>query len=266
MSFPGGTPVAHAGTMDVGQDEQGEQGRPLASSTVSTTTTTGPHTITTTTSTSPEQGTTVHHSGPQSTTIISPTITTTTRTPSPIITTTTQTPSPQPPQPSPSQVWTSPSTTQRVRSRSIRIRRPTSQQSLAAPLAAPAPAPAPAPASASAPATDNTWQAGRRRSSSEPRPPPQAMFQDDSLRRQVTATPQPLQPLYENGTPAAFTAPNNGPPSAQRPRATRQSSAFHMRRNHKDPQQNMMGHNVVDVLDVIGQYTFRVLLCRLTRW
>jgi hypothetical protein len=85
------------------------------------------------------------------------------------------------------------------------------------------------------------------------------MFQDDSLRRQLTATPQPLQPLYEDGTQAAFIAPQNDAPAAQRPGVgrkgmTRQSSAFHMRRNQKDPNQNMMGHNLVDVLDVIGQY------------
>jgi hypothetical protein len=213
---------------------QGEQGDPLASSTTLTTTTSGPHTTTTTTSTTPGQGTTVHHSGPQSTTVTSPTISSTTQTPSSQPTTTSSQPS------------APPSIAQRVRSGSIRIRRPSSQQDPAIPLAMPAPVPA----------SDDGWQGGRRRSNSEPRPPPQAMFQDYNRRRQQPATPQPLQPLYENGTQAAF--PAAGPPASQRPGVgrkgiTRQSSAFHMRRHQNDPNQNMMGHNVVDVLDVIGQ-------------
>jgi hypothetical protein len=117
------------------------------------------------------------------------------------------------------------------------------------------------------PESDSTWQAGRRRSSSEPRPPPQAMFADDSLRRQLTGPH--LQPLYEDGanpTTGSNPPPSRGPTNARRG-ITRQSSAFHMRRNQKAPNQNMMGHNVVDVLDVIGQYIPRypVLYCELTR-
>jgi hypothetical protein len=217
-------------------NDQDEQGHPLVSSTTSTTTTSGPHTTTTTTTaTTPGQGTTVHQAGPQSTTITSPTITTTTQTPSSQPTTTTT-----------SQPHAPPSIAQRVRSGSIRIKKSPSQQGVAIPLATPAPVPA----------ADDGWQGGRRRSSSEPRPPPQAMFQDDNLRRQLTATPQPLQPLYEDGTQTAF--PAAGPPASKRPGVgqkgiTRQSSAFHMRRHQNDPNQNMMGHNVVDVLDVIGQ-------------
>ena len=218
--------------MDQGQ---GEQGRPLASSSTSTTTTSGPHTTTTTTSTTPGHGVTVQHFGPQSTTITHPTVTTMTRTPSA--------------QPSMSDLYAPPSNpAQRVRSSSIRIRRPSHQPSLNTPQATPDPVAAPEPISES----DNTWQTGRRRSSSEPRPPPQAMFADDSLRRQLTGPH--LQPLYEDG---ANPSTGNGPPPSRGPSnarrgLTRQSSAFHMRRNQKDPNQNMMGHNLVDVLDVIG--------------
>ncbi|CAN9323039.1 hypothetical protein CC77DRAFT_834221 [Alternaria alternata] len=217
--------------MDQGQ---GEQGRPLASSSTSTTTTSGPHTTTTTTSTTPGHGVTVQHFGPQSTTITHPTVTTMTRTPSA--------------QPSMSDLYAPPSNpAQRVRSSSIRIRRPSHQPSLNTPQATPDPVAAPEPISES----DNTWQTGRRRSSSEPRPPPQAMFADDSLRRQLTGPH--LQPLYEDG---ANPSTGNGPPPSRGPSnarrgLTRQSSAFHMRRSQKDPNQNMMGHNLVDVLDVI---------------
>jgi hypothetical protein len=119
------------------------------------------------------------------------------------------------------------------------------------------------PTPASQHASEDYLQAGRRRSSSEPRPPPSVMFQDDALRREVTATPQHLLPLYEEGAQPS-PAPGNGPsrkapppsqgPGAMRRGLTRQSSAFHMKRHHNDPNQNMMGHNVVDVLDVIGWY------------
>jgi hypothetical protein len=215
----------------------GDQGRPLASSTTSTNTTSAPYTTTTTTSTTPGQGITVQHFGPQSTTITHPAVTTTTRSPST--------------QPSTAQLYASPSNpAQRVRSSSIRIRRPTQQPGVNTPQ----PTPDPAPVLQS----DSTWQAGRRRSSSEPRPPPQAMVEDDGIRRQLTGPH--LQPLYEDGARAANTTTGNGPPPSQGPSnarrgVTRQSSAFHMRRNQKTPNQNMMGNNVVDVLDVIGQYT-----------
>lgn len=207
-----------------------EQGRPLASSSTSTTTTSGPYTTTTTTSTAPGQGTSVHHFGPQSTTITHPAVTTTTHMPS------TQPSQPHAPTSNP---------IQRLRSSSIRIRRPSHQPSVNTPQPTPDPAPVPG--------SDSTWQAGRRRSSSEPRPPPAAMVADDSLRRQLTGPH--LQPLYEDGTATANPAIGNGPPTASNARRgmTRQSSAFHMRRHQKDPNQNMMGNNVVDVLDVIGQ-------------
>jgi hypothetical protein len=79
------------------------------------------------------------------------------------------------------------------------------------------------------------------------------MVADDNLRRQLTGPH--LQPLYEDGTQTANPTAGNGPPAASNARRgmTRQSSAFHMRRNVKNPNQNMMGNNVVDVLDVIGQ-------------
>lgn len=125
----------------------------------------------------------------------------------------------------------------------MRLRRPSPTPSV------PTPQPVPVPESA----TDDTFGAGRRRSSSEPRPPPQAMFQDDGLRRQVTAIPSHLQPLYEESSQAGQPRPAAAvvPPAAARRPLIRQSSAFQMRRNQKTPNQNMMGHNVVDVLDVI---------------
>ncbi|KAL5121376.1 hypothetical protein ACEQ8H_000844 [Pleosporales sp. CAS-2024a] len=106
----------------------------------------------------------------------------------------------------------------------------------------------------------NTWQSGRRRSSSEPRPPGSVLFPDDpDLRRQMTATP--LQPLYEEGSrtgnagnPALVSGP---PPATSRlPGLSRQVSAFNIRRNQQQApshQHNTMDANVVDVLDVIGK-------------
>jgi hypothetical protein len=206
----------------------------------------GPHTTTTTHSTTGGQGTSVTHFGPQSTTTIHPTITTTTQTPA------IQTPAPaaQPSRLNP----------QRFRSSSIRLRRPSAQNVI------PALSPSPSPQPEQAAAEDSTWQAGRRRSSSEPRPPSSALFPDDhDLRRQVTATP--LQPLYEEGQRrgnADSLAPGTGPPpsrgpSTRRQAMQRQSSALNIRRGHHNNHHHQSGHtmdaNVVDVLDVIGLFS-----------
>ncbi|CAE7202152.1 hypothetical protein CFE70_008390 [Pyrenophora teres f. teres 0-1] len=208
---------------------QGDQGRPTAESTTSTTATSGPHTTTTTTTTTPGQGTTVRHFGSDSTTVTSPTITTTSR--------------PTSYQPSIAELYAQqPSTPQRVRSSSIRIRRPTTQPSAQDAQRTSVPDPVEN--------TDESWQAGRRRSNSEPRPPPQAMFGDDSLRREATASHPHMQPLYEDIAVAGRSTPSQGPSNPRRG-LTRQSSAFAMRRNSRTPNQNMMGNNVVDVLDVI---------------
>lgn len=221
--------------MEQGRGDNGA--RPLGSSTTSTTTTRGPHTHTTTTtySTSPQHGTSVIDYSPQTTTVTSPTITTTTHTPY------LQAPAPA----------ASPERT-RPRSSSIRIRKPVPQH------VAPEPTPSPPPPQ---PTAESNWQAGRRRSSSEPRPLAPSLLQDDSdLRRQVTATP--LQPLYEEGARAGnpnFLAPGTGPPPARGPSTRRQTmqrqaSAITMRRkDHNQTDQNMEA-NMVDVLDVIGQY------------
>ncbi|CAO2656721.1 Nn.00g055240.m01.CDS01 [Neocucurbitaria sp. VM-36] len=209
-------------------NRQGEQQRPLGSSTVSTTTTQGPFTTTTVSSTTPGRGTTVTHSGPHSTTVTSPTITTTTRAP--------------PSQPSPA-----PPSTQRVRSSSIRIRRPQVQQDVQSPQ----------PTQASLLSADDARQGNRRRSSSEPRPPPSALLQeDDGLRRQLTAQPTPLQPLYEEGAPTGYFAPKGGAPPSRGPSTRRQGlnrqiSAINIRRKDHQQHQHTMQPNVVDVLDVI---------------
>jgi len=212
-------------------DAQGGHGRATAESSTSTTATSGPHTTTTTTTTTSGQGTTVRHFGPDSTTVTSPTITTTTR--------------PTSTQPSISELYAQePSTPQRARSSSIRIRRPAPQQSAHDAQRASVPEPSQN--------VDASWQAGRRRSNSEPRPPPQAMFGDDGLRREATASHPHMQPLYEGITTEGRSTPSQGPSHTRRG-LTRQSSAFAMRRNSRTPNQNMMGNNVVDVLDVIGQ-------------
>lgn len=227
-----------APTPDQGQDGQSRLlASPTTTTTTTTTTTSGPYITTSITHNSPEPEITIHHDGSTSTTVTHPTVTTTT---------------PMPPlQPSVSQSRP-PQYPLRLRSSSIRIRRLSHQPSLQEADAAPAPA------SSQVPVVEDTWEAGRRRSSSEPRPPPQAMFNDDSLRRQVTATPH-MQPLYEDSTQPATFVPENSPRPAQsagnmRRALTRTSSAFNMRRNQKYNDQNMMGDNVVDVLDVIGQY------------
>jgi hypothetical protein len=229
--------------------DQGRSDRPLGSSTTSTTTTHGPYSTTTTHSTSAGQGTQVTHFGPQSTTITHPAVTATTRMPVP-----------QAPAPSANPSRLNP---QRVHSSSIRIRRPTSQ--ILPAVQPPQPLQSP---------NDDTWQAGRRRSSSEPRPPSSVLFpEDNDLRRQITATP--LQPVYEDGartgdlgslTPGA--APPSRGPSTRRQGMNRQISALNIRRNnhHKQQQnqnqnqnQNNMDANVVDVLDVIGQFVHAVI-------
>jgi hypothetical protein len=233
------------------ENRPGQEESPLANSTVSTTTvhgphstTTGPHTTTTTSSTTNSDGTIITHFGPNTTTVTSP-----------MITTTSQTPGPQPPAPAQDHG--------RERSSSIRIRRPTHHHNGHTPQPQPTPQPAPQPAPQ--PVTDDTWQAGRRRSSSEPRPPPTSYFPADAaLRRQHTAsTPAPLQPLYEESSGTGNVAPGTGPPPSRGPSTrrhglNRQISAINIRRNnHKDKgqhaHQNTMGVNVVDVLDVIGE-------------
>lgn len=222
---------------------QVHNGQPHTTSSTTTTTTHGPHTTTTIHHTSNGQGTTVTHFGPQSTTVTSPTVTTTT-----------QVPHLQPQPPTAQTPSTSPS---RLRSSSIRIRRPSAAPSHNEPAAIPQ--------VAAQPANDESWQGNRRRSSSEPRPPSSVLFPDDNdLRREITSTP--LQPLYEEGSRPGnkeFLAPTTGPPpsrgpSVRRPGAQRQSSAFSLRRkNHNGSQHQNQAHmesNVVDVLDVIGLY------------
>lgn len=224
-------------------NRQGEQQRPLGASTVSTSTTTtqGPFTTTTVSSTTPGRGTTVTHSGPHSKTVTSPTITTTTRAPTPQ-------PAPAPPNPS------------RLRSSSIRIRRPQVPQSLETPQ----------PTQSSLLSADDAWKGNRRRSSSEPRPPPSALLQeDDGLRRQLTAQPTPLQPLYEDGSQPGNLAPGGGPPPSRGPSTRRQGlnrqiSAINIRRKDHQQHQHTMQANVVDVLDVIGMSMLQVSSSRLT--
>ncbi|XP_014552786.1 hypothetical protein COCVIDRAFT_29872 [Bipolaris victoriae FI3] len=228
--------------MEPRQDDQSLPQASPVTSTTTTTTTSGPHTTTiSTTHTTPGQGATIHHSPEGSTTITHPTVTTTTHIPAPQ------------PSASPPRVHQAPSYPLRLRSSSVRTQRASlppenTSQTIQEADAAPAP-------SNQALAVDDAWQGGRRRSSSEPRPPPQAMFNDDALRPQLTGTSH-LQPLYEHDTQATAPFSGNGPPQAQgasNPRRglTRTSSAFHMRRSQKTPRQNMMGDNVVDVLDVI---------------
>jgi hypothetical protein len=215
--------------------DQGSSGRPLeTSTTTSTTTTHGPYTTTTIHSTEPGQGTSVTHYGDNSTTITNPAVTTVTRVPVPQ--------SPAPPSPAPSR-----SVPQRIRSSSIQLRRPSAQD--ASPSRSPPP---------QQPATgDSTWEGGRRRSSSEPRPPSTVLFADDhDLRRQMTATP--LQPLYEDGAqrgPADNLAPPTQNANPRRQGMQRQISALNIRRNNRlQNQHNTMDANVVDVLDVIGTH------------
>jgi hypothetical protein len=226
--------------------------RPQGSSTVSTTTIHGPHTPTTTHSTSPGQGTSVTHFGTQSTTYTHPTTTTTTR--MPVL----QAPAPvaDPVRPN----------SQSDYSGSIRIRRPTSRDAL--PVQSP---------QSQQPVVEDYFGTGRRRSSSEPRPPSAALFtEDNDLRRHVTAAH--LQPVYEDGvqpTASAVAPPPAQGHSTKRKGMDRQMSALNIRRNnnhllghnHKlhgkqnaNRNRNNMDANVVDVLDVIGQY----LLCDLT--
>ncbi|KAJ6197293.1 hypothetical protein J3E72DRAFT_431160 [Bipolaris maydis] len=228
------------------EPRQNDQAHPQTSPTTSTTTTTtthGPHTTISTTDTTPGQGTTLQQSPDGSTTITHPTVTTTTHIPAP--------------QPSASQQsgHRVPSYPLRLRSSSVRSHRTSHPPASTSQVIQEADA-APAPSSQRALAVDDAWQAGRRRSSSEPRPPPQAMFNDDVLRPQLTGTPH-LQPLYEHESQATNRFSGNSPPAAQGTSDTRRglirtSSAFHMRRNEKTPRQSMMGDNVVDVLDVIG--------------
>ncbi|KAH7076996.1 hypothetical protein BKA63DRAFT_412230 [Paraphoma chrysanthemicola] len=218
---------------------QGTRDQPAGSSTTSTTTTTthGPHGTTTVHSTIDGHGTTsVHDFGPNThtTTINHPTVTTTTHAPALQVPAQAAAPSQSP--------------SSRLRSSSIRIRRPSAQN------AVPSQSP-PAPKAA----TDDSWQAGRRRSSSEPRPPSSALFPDElDLRRQMTGTP--LQAIDEQGragnadllAPGTGAPPSRGP-SARRQPMQRQLSAINIRRNNHNNvvNQRMMDGNVVDVLDVI---------------
>ncbi|CBX95761.1 hypothetical protein LEMA_P029130.1 [Plenodomus lingam JN3] len=211
---------------------------PSSSDTTTTTTTTvhGPQGTTTTTTTTTDGHGTVHTDyGAQSTTFTSPTLTTTAHMPA------TGRISPNPPT----------ANSSRTASPAIRIRRPASGEGL------PHPHPEPTPSATLSP--EDTIQAGRRRSSSEPRPPSTAIFHDDPLRRQVTASHPVLQPLYEERSSAGNLIPGQAPPPARGPRPRRmpldrQLSAINIRRkDHKSQHahENTMGHSVVDVLDVI---------------
>ncbi|KAF2132640.1 hypothetical protein P153DRAFT_333085 [Dothidotthia symphoricarpi CBS 119687] len=196
------------------------------SSTVSTTTTTqGPHTVTNTSSTSGGQGALVTTNGPHSTTVTHPTVTTTVQTPG-----------------RPLSAGSIDSSGRR--SPSIRIRSPpahhhTQHTHHAHP----------------APATDDEWQANRRRSVSAPQPPPPALFQDDeALRRQKTA--DQLRPVLEEGARTGDVNPNGPPPARgpsvkRRPLAPRQLTALNMRRKDHHSNQHNMDASMVDVLDVI---------------
>lgn len=224
--------------------------RPQSHSFTTTSTTTTTHgaqpSTTTTHSSTGGHGTSVQHFGPQSTTITHPTVTTSTHTPI-------------------AQQFAhisadvSRSNSGRNRSSSIRIRRPSTQNLQPSPQPVPLPQHTPS----NDGANDGGWQGGRRRSSSEPRPPPSALFPDDNdLRRQMTATP--LQPLYEESSRAGnagSSAMGEGPPVSQGLNArrqggmSRQTSALNIRRHHhhhNTNKDNMMDTNVVDVLDVIG--------------
>ncbi len=211
--------------------QDGQPQPPPSSSTVSTTTVQGPVTSTTTTHTTAGGSTTVRHYGPQSTTVTAPTITTRAHIPAPRSSTPQQDPQPQ-----------------RLHSSSIRIRRPSAPQSIPV-------APVPQPT------TNDDWQGNRRRSSSEPRAPPAALLHDDAgLQRHVTATPA-LQPLYEenshgeaSASAAAGPPPSRGGAMARIP-LSRQISAISIRRRDHEQHNLTMQPNVVDVLDVIGQYT-----------
>lgn len=244
------------------ENRQDESQRPQASSSVTTTTqgpttttTHGPTTTSVTTSTAPGGGTSVIHYGPQSTTVTAPTITTTQTLRSPA-----------------AQRQLLPNQNpQRMRSSSIRIRRPSVQPP---PVATPQPAqPELEPAKA---VEDDSWQGNRRRSSSEPRPPPSALFADDeALRRQQTATPtRPLQPLYEEDSRGGILPHDSQPvtrvPSVRRNPLNRQISAISILKRKKSvvgrqgsqsssqPEDYTMQPNVVDVLDVIGWSSYQI--------
>lgn len=261
-----------------------DEGQPLASSTISTTTTSGPYTSTVT-SHSDGQGATVDYHSPSSTTTTHPSITTTTQVPqSPYQPPQTQThashqphphqyepstPSRQPQAPAPAAVPGS-----RTRAGSIRLRRPSSGREI--PLAQPAqPAPAsyplqtipqdqPAPITPRpAPASDNSWlgQGNRRRSSSEPQRPPLALLDSvRSLRRHPTAT-TPLQPLYEDASRAETKAGAGPPPSRsdskrKRPGMSRVGSAINLRRRDHQRLDHDIDNDMVDMLDVIGTHAY----------
>ena len=221
------------------QNRPDGQARPPGSSTVSTTTTQGPFTTTTTTTshTTAGRGTNVIHYGPQSTTITSPTISTRTQVPAP-------------------RSLAPPPAPQRPHGTSIQIRRPSKQPSLQT-------------LQPSQSAAHDQWQGNRRRSGSEPRPPPSAMLQDDTaLQRHRTATPT-LQPLYEDSAQTGHLAPGDGPPPSRRPSTRRQSltrqiSAINVRRKDHQEHQHTMQANVVDVLDVIGQCFHACYIPKLT--
>ncbi|KAJ8109226.1 hypothetical protein OPT61_g7619 [Boeremia exigua] len=243
-------------------DRSANDGQPLASSTTSTTTTSGPHT-TTTTSYSAGPGTTVTNHGPNSITITHPTVTTTTQIPQSTQVPQTHTrisqPEPQVPAPSAAPIT-------RTRTGSIRIRRPSSGREI--PVAHPGPAAhhlqtipqaQPAPISPRpAPVTDNSWQGqgNRRRSSSEPQRPSVALLEaEHELRRHPTATTT-LQPLYEdqsqNGTNVgAGPPPSRGGSRRKRPGMSRMGSAINLRRRDHQQHDHEIDNDMIDMLDVI---------------
>lgn len=262
-------------------DRPSDDGQPLVSSTTSTTTTSGPHT-TTTTSHSGGQGVTVTHHGPNSTTISHPTITTTTQiAQSPGRAPHSQTHISHEPQthqyepPAPTQQPQAPASTAapvtRTRTGSIRIRRPSSARDV--PLAQPAPAAhplqtipqaQPAPTTPRpAPVSDNSWQGqgNRRRSSSEPQRPSLAMLEaEDDLRRHPTAVPSHLQPIYEDKSRAGVSGtgppPSRGNSKRKRPGLNKVSSAINLRRRDHQRLDHDIDNDMVDMLDVIGAYTY----------
>jgi hypothetical protein len=263
-------------------DRPSDDGQPLVSSTTSTTTTSGPH-MTTTTSHLGGQGATVTHHGPNSTTITHPTITTTTQIPhSPDRAPHSQTYISHEPQThqyeaqAPSQQPQAPASTAasvtRTRTGSIGIRRPSSGREL--PLAQPAPVAHPLqtiPQAQPAPITprpppvsDNSWQSqgNRRRSSSEPQRPSLAMLEaEDDLRRHPTNIPPHLQPVYEDVSRAgartgAGPPPSRGNSKRKRPGMNKMSSAINLRRRDHQRLNHNIDNDMVDMLDVIGTYSY----------
>ncbi|CAI6287327.1 unnamed protein product [Periconia digitata] len=122
------------------------------------------------------------------------------------------------------------------------------------------PSPTPAPAS-DVDSDEGGWGGGRRRSSSEPQRPPLALLNphdDMEIRRQMTATPRPLQTLHEEGSSSNVPQASRLPPvvpakDPRRPTMPRQASAFNLRRapHHNGQESRDYETDLVDLLDVI---------------